>query len=353
LGRIHIFYKISSRRALKRSFFIIIQLKMDQVRDILFGDAASSTVDNIPRRAALRDGRIEAAATRDEEVHCLSRLCELVRSSHGYTIYSRDPRELLGSCLRTNDRAAWKAMCDDIACGCVPEGFFRAFFETQPELAVGIVRSLVDASDIVHSVSIVHVLVVTLREASEIVRSRIAEGMHAPNGVRVVRLFATHARAVPHASRDATLNVLGALIPTIDVVRGIVGEVITSAGSKWSGADNDVVHALGHCPLLSKIDDETKRKFAEVVIAAIPRMPTVRRGPALCTLACVMGPTTNANDCIQLAVNTLVSTANATRAEEITMRGAARVLRVASEPGGAVHVLADRLLHVLDVSGRG
>lgn len=325
---------------------------MDQVRDILFGDASSSNIDNIPRRAALRDGRIEAAATRDEEVHCLSRLCELVRSSHGHIIYSRDAHELLGLCLRTNDRAAWKAMCDDIACGCVSEGFFGTFFETQPELAVGIVRSLADASGIVHSVSIVHVLVVTLRESSEVVRSKIAEGMHAPNGVRVVRLFATHARAVPHAERDATLKVLGALIPTIDVVRGIALEIVASAGSsKWSGADNDVVHALGHCPLLSKIDDETKRTFAEVVIAAIPRMPTVRRGPALCTLASVMGQATNMNECINLAVNTLVSTAGATRAEEVTMRGAARVLCAASDPGGAVHILADRLLHVLDVSG--
>lgn len=324
---------------------------MDQVCDILFGDASSSNIDNIPRRAALRDGRIEAAATRDEEVHRLSRLCELVRSSHGHIIYSRDPHELMGVCLRTNDRAAWKAMCDDIACGCVPEGFFGAFFETHHESAVGIVRSLTDASDIVHSISIVHVLVVTLRESSEVVRSRIAEGMHAPNGVRVVRLFATHARAVPHAERDATLKVMGSLIPTIDVARGIVLEIVASAGSsKWSGADNDVVHALGHCPLLSKIDDETKRKFAEVVIAAIPRMPTVRRGPALCTLASVMGPATNMNECVHLAVNTLLSTAGATRAEEVTMRGAARVLRTASDPRGAVHILADRLLHVLDVS---
>lgn len=311
--------------------------------------------ENIPRRIAVRDGHIEAAKTRDEEVHSLSRLGEMVRVSRGHVVYSRDPIELMDICIRTNDPAAWKAMCDDLLCGCVPEGAIGAYFDARPESAAGLVRSLVDAVDVFHAVSVVHALVTTLREAGQNVRDSISEGMRAPNGIKIVRLFATYSRTVPHNVRIDGLRMIGELIPTVDVVRGIVLDLVQRESvRKWDGADSDVVHALGHSPHLALVDTHTKKTFANILLDKVPKMPTVRRGPALVTLSRIVtwdpAGTFDVDACVVLAVDALISTKHVTRAGETTIRGASQLLHASSVPGGAVHVLADRLVHILDTN---
>ena len=309
--------------------------------------------NDIPRRIAVRDGHIEAATTRDEEVHPLSRLGELVRASRGHVIYSRDHVELMDCCIRTNDPAAWKAMCDDLVHGCVPEGSIGTYFDARPESAVGLVRSLVDAVDIFHAVSVVQALVTTLCEAGQNVRDSISDGMRAPNGIKIVRLFATHSRTVPHNVRIETLRAIGELVPTVDVARGIILDLMQrESARKWDGADTDVVHVLGHCSHLALVDTQTRIKFANILLDKIPKMPTVRRGPALVTLSRIVtwdsAGTFDVDACVSVAVDALVSTKHVARAEETTIRGASQVLHASSVPGGAVHVLADRLVHILD-----
>jgi hypothetical protein len=308
---------------------------------------------DIPRRIAIRNGRIESAKMRDEEIHPLSRLGELVKASRGHVVYSRDHIELIDCCICTNDPEAWKAMCDDILCGCVPEGSIGTYFDARPESAVGLVRSLVDASDIVHSISIVQVLVVTLRESSKNVLDSISKGMEAPNGIKIVRLFATHSRTLPHPLRIDALRAIGELIPTIDVARGIVLKLVeTETARKWDGADTDVVHVLGHSLHLALVDTSTKQALARILLEKIPKMPTVRRGPALVTLSRIVmwdaSGTFDTDACTSLAVDALVSTKHVARAEEMTIRGASHLLHASSVPGGAVHVLSDRLMHMLD-----
>ena len=308
---------------------------------------------NIPRRIAIRDGHIGSAKTRDEEIHPLSRLGELVRASRGHVVYSRDHIELIDCCICTNDPEAWKAMCDDILCGCVPEGSFGTYFDARPDSAVGLIRSLVDASDIFHCISIVHVLVVTLRESSPKVLDSISKGMNAPNGLKIARLFATHSRTLPHALRVDALRAIGKLIPTIDVARGIVSELVERESARqWDGADTDVVHILGHCSHLALVDTPTKQALARILLDKIPNMPTVRRGPALVALSRIIvwdaAGTFDTDACISLAVDALVSTKHVARAEDTTIRGASLLLHASSVPGGAVNVLADRLAHMLD-----
>jgi hypothetical protein len=318
-------------------------LSADTVSLILCGTS------DIPRRVAVRDGRIEHATTRDEEVHCLSRLGEIVKSARGDVVYSRDHIELMDVCIRSNDPAAWKAMCDDIVHGCVPDRSIGEYFDARHESAAGLVRSLINATCIEHAISIVQSMTVAFRESGHGTHAAISEGMHAPNGILVVRLFATHARTMPHAIKNDALRALGKLIPTTNVARGIVLDLLAkAASSKWDGVDNDVVHVLGHCPHISLLETDAKISFGKALLESIPKMPTARRGPALHTLSRVVECVGNVDACIALAVDALQSTKNSNRAEESTIRGAARVLRAASVAGGGVHVLADRLLYVLD-----
>jgi hypothetical protein len=302
----------------------------------------------VPRRAAVRDGRLVQADAASEEVHCLSRVCELVTASLGNAVHSRIPTELLESCLATNDPGAWKALCEDIASGCVPVGTFGDYFNAHPGQVGGLVRSLIDARSAVHSVSVVRALSFVLAECTARVRSEIAACMHSGRGTAAVQVFTTHAHTLPHDVRLAAFEAFGEVIPSTDVAQGIALRLAAHMqANEWTGSDNDAVHVLSCCKHLSNIDTPAKRALADALVHAIPKMPATKRGPALRTLAKVIHPHEDCEASIVVAVDAMLGAAAAAHSEESTTCGAGEVLRAASFPNSPMHMLASRLLRAL------
>jgi hypothetical protein len=102
----------------------------------------------LPRRAVLKDGRIEEnTAVGESDLDAVSLACDIIRSQNGQPTYSRLTNVLLSTCLSSNDPVAWKWLRNDLDLG---------VFNLMDELDAGdlIMNCMITAKDLTHACDI-------------------------------------------------------------------------------------------------------------------------------------------------------------------------------------------------------
>jgi hypothetical protein len=202
----------------------------------------------IPRRAAvLGDDIVELymAPQHTKECYILSKICEVLRDSLGYPIYSRTVSVLLHQCLHQGDERAWEALAQDAMCGLLTCEDLTRYFQEKPDDAACFVWRIQDAKSMVHSAYILRVFsdcVDPLSTSSEAAEA-FTHALKAGQGTAFLAAYATHAKSLPAKPRASALESFGSLLHIDEVFDALASDVMHSIHTSSSHAE-DVLSIL-------------------------------------------------------------------------------------------------------------
>lgn len=286
---------------------------------------------HLPRRAVVRpDGSVCDMSEVDggDEVHVLSRICELVAAARGLPVYSRAPRELLGACLATNDPGAWLALANDHITGCLPETEVFEYFRESPDDAAGFARSLIDTQSVLHAVAVVRVMAACLPTFNTAAARAFSDALRNGRGVLMMQAFSAHCRSLPVATRTASLQALGATVQSPQSAGEMLMDLV---GRAAAAATVDCITVLAHSPAMPKVDNVTRHAAIPWLFKTLSTYPAPRRGPAMLLLAALVAPI-RGNDAVGKAVEKVIAVTLETCSAPDTVHAAARLVEAAVDP---------------------
>lgn len=250
--------------------------------DALFSVFTGDNTRSLPRRAKLskEEGYLEEVSNKDEEVHTLSRLCEILREWKKEPIYSRNAQELLRDCMRDNEPKGWRALSEDIMRHIITSVELTAYFQENPEAACSFMRCMVESKSSEHAASIAMVLSASLHVMNATAIKAFKASLGHGRAIKAIKTFASHCRTLPVGVRLMANESFGRILDSQDLVQPILDDLIsTNLFQKDPAAVYDVICILAHSPIASVAP--MNPEFTKQLINLCTQTPPPRRGPLL------------------------------------------------------------------------